>query len=246
MKTVIIIPARYKSTRFPGKPLANILGIPMIKWVANLSSMAIGKNNVYIATEDIRIFDYVSEEGFNAIMTSNKHETGTDRVAEAIENINADIFINVQGDEPLVDPKDILAIKKMKEKNFNKVINGFCFISKNENSKCINIPKVVTTEKNLMVYMSRNPLPGYKNSENAPANYKKQVCIYAFSRNELMAFKNFGRKSVLESHEDIEILRFLELNIPVLMVKTKSGSLAVDVPEDIPPVENALKNIHNL
>jgi 3-deoxy-manno-octulosonate cytidylyltransferase (CMP-KDO synthetase) len=92
--------------------------------------------------------------------------------------------------------------------------------------------------------MSRCALPGFKDAKNAPERYKKQVCIYAFTRDELLAFRNFGRKSELEFSEDIEILRFLELNIPIFMVETAGGSLAVDVPEDIAPVENALKRVH--
>jgi 3-deoxy-manno-octulosonate cytidylyltransferase (CMP-KDO synthetase) len=97
-----------------------------------------------------------------------------------------------------------------------------------------------------MVYMSRRALPGFKDARNAPTHYKKQVCIYAFNRDELRAFKNFGRKSELEMCEDIEILRFLELGKKILMVETKGGSLAVDVPEDVSPVEAALKRLHGL
>ena len=94
--------------------------------------------------------------------------------------------------------------------------------------------------------MSRRSIPGFKEAHKAPKSYKKQVCIYAFNREELRAFRDFGRKSALEACEDIEILRFLELDKKIIMVETKGGTLAVDVPEDVGPVENALKVLHKL
>ena len=100
MRSVVIIPARYKSSRFPGKPLINLLGKPMVLWVAELSARAVGKENVYIATDDKRISKVVVDASFNTIMTSDKCFTGTDRLAEAAKQISADIYINVQGDEP--------------------------------------------------------------------------------------------------------------------------------------------------
>ena len=246
MQTVVVIPARYKSSRFPGKPLVPLLGKPMILWVAELSAKAVGQENVFVATEDSRIFDLIESTGFNAVMTSEQALTGTDRLAEAVEQIDSDIYINVQGDEPLVIPSDILKIRDQKLEHMGSVINGYCWISDQEDPENVNIPKVITNEAGKLVYMSRKALPGYKDSQNAPSNYKKQVCIYAFTKQELLAFKNFGRKSRLEYCEDIEILRYFELNVPIFMVETRGGSLAVDIPEDIAPVEAALKRIHGL
>ncbi len=243
MRTVVVIPARYNSSRFPGKPLVKLLDKPMIIWVAEIAEKAIGKENVYIATDDKRIADVANENGYATVMTSNVALTGTDRLAEASKQIDADIFINVQGDEPLVDPNDILKIRDQKIQFMDQVINGFCWLSEYEDPNNINIPKVITNEKNQLIYMSRNPLPGYKDHKNAPKRYKKQVCIYAFTKSELLSFFDFGRKSELEHHEDIEILRFLELGKIVKMVETKPGSLAVDVPEDVQPIEKALRKI---
>jgi len=242
MKSCVIIPARFKSTRFPGKPLVPLLGKPMILWVAELSAIAVGISNVHIATEDNRIKEVVEKSGFNVIMTSEGALTGTDRLAEASDKVKADIYINVQGDEPLVDPKDIINIRDNKIKNINSIINGFCWISKEEDPKNTNIPKLITNERNELIYMSRLAIPGFKNDKFRPSKYKKQVCIYAFTKEELDAFRKFGRKSILEQLEDIELLRFLELNKKILMIETKSGSLAIDVPKDIPNVENALRN----
>lgn len=243
MRSVVVIPARFSSSRFPGKPLVKLLGKPMILWVAELSSKAVGSENVYIATEDQRIVDIVSEAGYQSIMTSDEALTGTDRLAEAAEQIDADIYINVQGDEPLANPNDIIKIRDEKIKNIHSIINGFSWISIDESPNNINIPKVITTESNDLVYMSRMALPGYKDKKNAPLAYKKQVCIYAFTKQELKDFYSFGRKSHLENSEDIEILRFLELNKNIKMIETEPGSLAVDVPEDIASVEEALKTL---
>lgn len=241
MRSCVIIPARFASSRFPGKPLVSLLGKPMILWVAELSASAVGKEHVYIATEDSRIADVVQSEGFSAIMTSNGALTGTDRLAEAAEMIDYDIYINVQGDEPLVDPDDIRRCVSMKQKYFDAVINGYCWISSEEDPASVNIPKVITNESDELVYMSRSPLPAYKEIEKAPDRYKKQVCIYGFSRKQLQDFRNFGRKSCLEHSEDIEILRFFELDHRVLMYECEPGSLAIDVPEDVSKVEAVMR-----
>lgn len=241
MRSVVLIPARFGSSRYPGKPLVNLLGKPMILWVAELSEKAVGKNNVYVATEDSRIAEVVQAAGYQAVMTTDDALTGTDRLAQAAEQIEADIYINVQGDEPLVDPLDIIKIRDEKEKTPEYIINGFSWVSEGEDPHSVNIPKVITTENNEMIYMSRVALPGYKDEKYAPKRYKKQVCIYAFTKQELLDFKAFGRKSELEYSEDIEILRFLELGRKIRMVETKPGSLAVDIPEDVEKVEKALR-----
>ncbi|MDA8946772.1 3-deoxy-manno-octulosonate cytidylyltransferase [Luminiphilus sp.] len=241
MRAVVIIPARFASSRFPGKPLVHLLAKPMILWVAELSAESVGFENVYVATEDKRIAEVVLAAGFQVIMTSERALTGTDRLAEAAANIEADIFINVQGDEPLVNPSDIARICDVKAANMDAVVNCYSWLSDEENPKNVNLPKVITNEANELIYMSRTALPGHKDPDNAPARYKKQVCIYAFTADELEAFRNFGRKSELEQFEDIEILRFLEFGKRVLMIEAQEGSLAVDVPEDVAGVEAALK-----
>lgn len=245
MRSVVIIPARYGSSRYPGKPLVPLLGKPMILWVAELSARAVGADNVYVATEDERIATAVEDAGFRAVMTTDDVLTGTDRLAQASEKIEADIYLNVQGDEPLVDPEDILKVRDAKLVHMDDVINGFSWISEQEDPHSLNIPKVITNECNELVYMSRVALPGFKDAKHEPKRYKKQVCIYAFTHNELATFHAFGRKSALEQCEDIEILRFLELGKTIRMVETQPGSLAVDIPEDVVDVEVALKMNNN-
>lgn len=215
----------------------------MISWVAELSAKAVGRENVYIATDDDRIASIAKSAKFQVVMTSEWALTGTDRVAEAAEKVDADIYLNVQGDEPLVDPLDIVKVRDAKLQLPDQVINSFTWISEEEDPNSVNIPKVLTNEKNQLVYMSRVALPGYKDPRNAPAEYKKQVCIYAFTLGELMAFRSFGRKSSLEASEDIEILRFFELGKKIYMVEASGGSLAVDVPEDVARVETAMRKL---
>lgn len=240
MRSVVMIPARYGSSRYPGKPLVPLLGKPMILWVAELCARAVGAENVFVATEDHRIARVVEEAGFQAVMTTDDALTGTDRLAQAAEEVLADIYINVQGDEPLVNPDDIIEVLKAKAENMNDVINGFSWIGEEEDPGSVNIPKVITNERDELVYMSRVALPGFKDAKCAPKRYKKQVCIYAFTREELRSFRSFGRKSELEFSEDIEILRFLEMGKTIKMVETRPGSLAVDVPDDVGKVEAAL------
>ncbi len=241
MKTIVIIPARYKSSRFPGKPLIRLLGKPMILWVADLCSTAIGKENVFVATDDNEISNTITKEGYKAIMTSKDCLTGTDRLAEAAKKIKADIYVNVQGDEPLVNPKDIINIIEEKKKYYNEVINGYTIIGKDENPDSVSKPKVIFTEDKRLIYISRKTLPGFKEKQNEPNVYYKQVCIYAFNREELIEFGDYGRKSMLEKSEDIEILRFLEWGKSIRFVKTSPGSLAVDEPKDVKKVEAFLR-----
>jgi 3-deoxy-manno-octulosonate cytidylyltransferase (CMP-KDO synthetase) len=246
LKVCVIIPARFESSRFPGKPLVKLNKIPMVVRVAQLSSKAVGKNNVFVATDDIRIVKEVELSGFKAIITSSSALTGTDRVAEAATQLNYDIYINVQGDEPLLDFNDIIKCIDLKVKFPKHIINGYTEISEQENPESVNIPKVITNEKNFLVYMSRKSLPGFKEIKNKPKFFKKQVCIYGFNKQQLFDFNSFGNKSVLEHSEDIEILRFFEFDYKILMYECQSGSLAVDTPEDIAKVEQVLKENENL
>ncbi len=239
MRTVIIIPARFHSSRFPGKPLANILGKPLVEWVAELSSIAVGKENVYVATDDQRIESFVKSINVNCIMTSYDHLTGTDRVAEASNYVEADIYVNVQGDEPLVNPNDIKKIINEKVNSGKDVIKGYCVLTDFENPENVNIPKIIFSDNGYLVYASRSVIPGSK--KKIEKKIYKAGCIYAFDKNNLNDFLSYGKKSKLEEVEDIEILRFLELGTNVKMVETEGNSLAVDIPSDIYEIEKFLK-----
>lgn len=246
-KSVIgIIPARFKSTRLPGKPLINLLGKPMIIWVAEIASKALGIDNVYVATDDNRISSIVNQYGFKSIMTSECHETGTDRLAEVARTIKADYYINIQGDEPTIDPNDIIKVVEEKKHYPDHIINAYTELADNEDPYNENIPKVIVNESNDLVYMSRLPIPGFKDIKNKPLKYFKQVCIYAFTSEELEAFHLFGRKSIIEKSEDIEILRFFDLKMPIKMIGVDKGTYAVDRIEDIALVESKLLDMNRL
>jgi|TARA_Y100000310_G_scaffold340266_1_gene435409 3-deoxy-manno-octulosonate cytidylyltransferase (CMP-KDO synthetase) len=242
LKAVIIIPARYNSSRFSGKPLKKILNKEMIIWVAEVCERALGKKLVYVATDDDRIHTKVRKFGFQTVHTSKFCLTGTDRVAEASKKINSKIYINVQGDEPLIKPQDIQSILNAKLKYPNHVICGYTDISMNENPLSKNIPKVVFNEKKELIYMSRSLIPACKEMNlSIKKKYFKQVCIYAFNKFELNKYYSYKRKSTIEKLEDIEILRFFDLNKKIKMIKITSGNIAVDEKDDINKIEKLLK-----
>ena len=235
----IVIPARYESSRFPGKPLTIIDGKPMIQHVWERCCRAVDKELVYIATDNIKIANAVTEFGGKFIMTSSQCLTGTDRLAEANEVLNCDFIINVQGDEPLIDPKDIVTVINEYTRLPNRVINAMSLIEDEDEFRSPNIPKVVVSSSNRLMYMSRSPVPITKTGGFA-FGYK-QVCIYAFSKEHLRFFMAHAEKSKVEEVEDIEILRFIESDISVQMVEEASSSIAVDIPEDVNKVISKIK-----
>ena len=160
MKKIIIIPARYGSSRYKGKPLVKILNREMILRVADICSDVVGRENLYVATDNNKISKLVRDNNYKVVMTSTRCLTGTDRVAEASKKINSKIYINVQGDEPTINPKDIKTIIKAKIKYPNYVICGYDKVHKFENPKSLNLPKVVINDKQELVYISRSLIPG--------------------------------------------------------------------------------------
>ena len=232
----IVIPARYKSSRFPGKPIVDIDGTPMIIRVADIASQVVPKENIYIATEDERIAKVVDDYDYKVILTSDNCLTGTDRVCEAAQEINSDIIINIQGDEPLLDPDDIQKVIDEKLKYPDSIINCMSRFDSTEATNR-NIPKVVSNFNNNLVYMSRSAIPGTKEGHSKLVH--KQICIYAFTKDELDKFYQYGLKhgkTPLEWSEDIEILRFIELGINIRMIETFGTTQAVDIPEDVDKV----------
>ena len=239
MKTSIIIPARYGSSRYRGKPLVKILGREMILRVADICKK-IKNVRVFIATDSKKIANVAEKNGYDYIMTSKNCLTGTDRVAEASKKIKSEIFINVQGDEPTISPRDIQKIMNTKKKFPNHVICGYDKIHNFESPKNINLPKVVVNSKDELIYISRALVPGTK-KKNKNINYFKQVCIYAFNKKQLKKFHLKRRKSIIEKIEDIEILRFFEMDEKIKMVKLNSNSVAVDEMRDVKKAEKLLK-----
>lgn len=239
MKIVLVIPARFKSSRLPGKPLVEILGKSMISRVYEQCVKAMSSNFVYVATDNDVIIEHCKERNINVILTNDNCLTGTDRVAEFSKIIDADYYINVQGDEPLIDPEDIIKIKDEIINSKGKILNGYCSIKKEENYRSVGIPKVVFRKDKRLLYMSRAGIPANKEGK---FNFGyRQVCVYAFPKKALTDFYNYGKKTEFEKEEDIEILRFLEIGYDVKMIELSSSSIPVDYPEDIQKVINVLE-----
>ena len=237
----IIIPARFSSTRLPGKPLKKILGKEMIIRVADICSKTLNKRDVIIATDNFLIKKTCENYNFKSVLTPKKCKTGTDRVFFAAKKIKSDFYVNVQGDEPLIKPSDIKKIIEKKERFKNHIICGYCEVNFND-AKSKNIPKVVINNHSDLLYISRSLIPGTKkNKKTKKINYLKQVCIYAFNFKELKKFHSFYNKSLIENIEDIEILRFFDLKMPIKMVKVSNKSVSVDVKKDLEKVTRIIK-----
>ena len=242
MNCVLIIPARYKSSRFPGKPLTLIKGKSMIRHVYDQCLKAVPRDSIYVATEDRRIADHCKKNNIQFIMTSDECLTGTDRLCEVSKLVEADYYINIQGDEPLFNPIDIqnLIQELSKQKNLYDVYCGYCSIDSEDTFFSFNMPKVIFNKRKELIYISRAPIPSNKKNE-----FKKgfrQVCGYAFSKKSLEIF-DIKSKTYFESIEDIELLRFLELGVKVKMVEMSKKSIPVDLKEDIEKVLFALDNV---
>lgn len=242
MQYVIVIPARHASSRLPGKPLIDLDGTPMIIRTYRQCVQAAPAEQVLVATDNEEIRRSCEQAGIRTIMTSSRCLTGTDRVAEVAEQIEADTFINVQGDEPLFNPADLRLLIEAALASNNSVINGYCAISDEESFRNPGMPKVVFRPDGRLLYMSRASIPTTKLGEFRTA--WRQVCAYAFPRAALQAFAASSSKTPLEEVEDIEILRFLELGWEVRMLEMSSQSISVDTPEDVPRVERAIRSLH--
>jgi 3-deoxy-manno-octulosonate cytidylyltransferase (CMP-KDO synthetase) len=234
MEYIVVIPARYKSTRFPGKPLIDINGKSMLLRTYQQCLKAVDASLIFVATEDQRIVDHCKEFGMQVILTSDNCLTGTDRIAEVATMVHADYYINVQGDEPLFNPNDIVKIISLLKAYNGEVLNGYCAIDNERQYHSVSVPKVVFRPNGKLLYMSRSGIPGNKNSAFVKA--WRQVCIYAFPAVALKDFSSRTNKTILEAEEDIEILRFLELDYDVRMIELSNESIAIDNPEDVAEV----------
>src|SRR3989344_5856433 len=178
MKYIVIIPARYEASRLPGKLLIKIAGVPMIERTYRQCLKAVPNTHIIIATDDDRIRDHCEAIGANVVMTSTDCKTGTDRIASLLDSMDADVFINVQGDEPIFNPEDLLAIIAEAEKGEHDVINGYSPISDEEQFRSRYIPKMVFREDGTLMHTSRSPIPSDKKGTFRQA--WRQICVYSF------------------------------------------------------------------
>ncbi|MBI5747693.1 MAG: 3-deoxy-manno-octulosonate cytidylyltransferase [Nitrospinae bacterium] len=241
MKIIAIIPARYASTRFPGKPLASINGKPLIQHVWERVSKAQSLNRVIVATDDERIFKTVKEFGGEAEMTLQNHSTGTDRISEVAKRLKTDIIVNVQGDEPLIEP-DVIdeAVKPLMNNSEILMATLKTRIINNEELKDPNVVKVVTDRDDFALYFSRFPIPYVRDSGQEKYIYYKHIGIYVYKKDFLLKFAQM-RPTLLEEAEKLEQLRALENGYKIKVVETDYNSIGVDTPEDLERVKEILK-----
>ena len=245
MKIVAIIPARMDSSRFPGKPMKKINGLPMIQHVFNNVKKNKLLSNVIVATCDKIIFNFIKSINGEAIMTSKKHKRATDRCSEALKilekrkKIKYDIVVMVQGGEPMINPNMITeAVKPMMRNNKINVVNLISSIKNEKDFNDTNFIKVVHDKKYNAIYLSRAKIPFIKFKKNL--NIKKQVCIIPFRRDFLIKY-NSMKPTTLEKIESIDMLRIIENGYKLSLVKTKYFSHAVDTKKDLIRVEKYLK-----
>lgn len=242
LKMIGVLPARMGSSRFPGKPIAPILGLPMIEHVYRRTAMCSALSEVYVATCDHEIFDAVSNFGGKPIMTSAEHQRASDRVAEAVAGLEADIIVMVQGDEPMTYPEMIeQSVAPFREADADIVcVNLAAKIMTEEEFKDRNTIKVVMDEEGFAVYMSREPIPTRHLHDFKQISAFKQVCIIPFTHAGLDAFTRLS-PTPLEEAESIDMLRFIEHGYKVKMVVTSFSTHAVDTPADLIYVEKLMR-----
>ncbi len=246
MKTIAVIPARYASTRFPGKPLVNILGKSMIQRVYEQAKKAKTLDDVWVATDNQRIFDHVINFGGQVTMTSKQHQTGTDRCAEVYEQeqLDCEILLNIQGDEPFIQPEQIDLLVNFMQKNYAQYHVG-TLIKKINSLQLLqnpNLIKVVFNKNNKALYFSRQAIPFQRNYpvENWVDNhqYYKHIGLYAFQAALLPELAKLPPSS-LELAESLEQLRWMENGFDIGVVETHLETRSIDTKQDL---EEAIKN----
>ena len=247
MKVIAIIPARMESSRFFGKPLKKICGMPMIGHVYKRTKMCEKLSDVYVATCNEEIYDYIDSIDGKAVMTGNHHERASDRIAEALEyienesNDEVDVITMVQGDEPMIDPHMIdLGVSPLLKPSTFGVTNLMSVIASDKEWNDPNEVKVVVNKLGFAMYFSREPIPSSKKFTNNIKAFK-QVCIITFKRNDLI---NYCRLSPtpLEIIESVDMNRLLEYNHSIKMILTDKSTYAVDTLDDLKLVEKLLVN----
>jgi len=250
MKIVAVIPARWQSTRLKGKVLADINGKPMVRHVWERVKQAHEVDDVIVAVDKDKVFKAVESFGGKAVYTSPEQPSGTDRIAEAVNEIDADVVINVQSDEPMVHPMMIDELARVFE--YEKDVDMATIIKRIHTKEEINDPnvvKVVVDRKGFALYFSRSPIPHIRDKstgavtvEDISGRYFKHIGIYAYTKDFLYTYTNLP-KSVLEEEEKLEQLRVLEHGYRIKTVETRYDSIGVDTSEDLEKVRDLMARI---
>ena len=243
MKIITVIPARYQSQRFNGKPLAMIAGKPMIQHVFQKAKACPEVDEIYVATDDKRIYECVHGFDGTAIMTNENHQSGTDRIAEAIESINLadqDIVVNIQGDQPIFHPSMLSDLIQALLKNPTIPMSTLMYkIRDDKELHDTNKVKVVVDINGCALYFSRSPIPFCRDEKSNKTFHYKHLGMYAYRKEFLLAFTKLSY-GILEHAEKLEQLRVLEHGFKIKVVETIFNSIEVDTPEDIKRVEQNL------
>jgi 3-deoxy-manno-octulosonate cytidylyltransferase (CMP-KDO synthetase) len=240
-KVVIVIPARYGSTRLPGKPLVSLAGKPMIQRVYERAKLARRADRVIVATDDDRVVEAVQEFGGEVRMTRHDHRTGTERVAEVAAHEPGDIFVNVQGDEPLLDPQAVdTAVEALLDDELATVATVATPIKTPGDIMDPNVCKVVLDFDENALYFSRAPIPWVRDTGgHVQARHLKHLGLYAFRRDALLEYPTLPQGE-LERIEQLEQLRWLENGWKIRVAEVQHDAVSVDVPEDVTRVEKLL------
>ncbi|QYJ67906.1 3-deoxy-manno-octulosonate cytidylyltransferase [Flavobacterium litorale] len=234
MKIIAVIPARYASTRFPAKLMQDLAGKTVIMRTYEAAVKTNLFNDVFVVTDSDIIFKEITTNGGKAIMSIKEHESGSDRIAEAVEHMDVDIVVNVQGDEPFINKEplaELLEVFKTDTAREIDLASLMLHITDNEAIENPNNVKVVIDQKHFALYFSRSVIP-YPRDTNAGVRYFKHIGIYAFRKHALLDFYNLPMQS-LEASEKLEQLRYLEYGKKIKMVETAHIGIGIDTPEDL-------------
>jgi 3-deoxy-manno-octulosonate cytidylyltransferase (CMP-KDO synthetase) len=237
MNIVAVIPARYAATRFPGKLMQMLGKKPIIRHVYD-NTVATGLfKDAFVVTDSEIIYKEIKENGGKAIMSKKEHESGSDRIAEAVAKMNVDVIVNVQGDEPFIKKEPLEKLVRLFDDPGVHVASLMRKISKEEAGNPNNV-KVVTDKSGYALYFSRSVIP-YQRDENANVGYFLHVGVYAYTKDVLMNFTKWPQSS-LEKIEKLEQLRYLENGIKIKMAETYYNNIAIDTPEDLERAKSSL------
>ncbi|MCK0144970.1 3-deoxy-manno-octulosonate cytidylyltransferase [Arenibacter sp. F26102] len=242
MKIIAMIPARYAASRFPGKLMQDLQGKPVIQRTYEAAVNTGLFQEVYVVTDSTTIYDTIKKVGGKAIMSIKQHECGSDRIAEAVEDMDVDIIVNVQGDEPFTDRESLASVIEVFKDDVNKEIDLASLMTRISDWVEINDPntvKVIVDNQNFALYFSRAPIP-YPRSRELDIPYFKHKGIYAFRKSALMDFQRLPML-ILEATEKIEAIRYLEYGKKIKMVETNVSGIEIDTPEDLEKAKKVWK-----
>jgi 3-deoxy-manno-octulosonate cytidylyltransferase (CMP-KDO synthetase) len=243
LKIIAMIPARYEAIRFPGKLMKDLNGKTVIRRTYEAAVDTHLFNDVYVVTDSDVIYDEIIQYGGKAILSKKEHECGSDRIAEAVEDMDVDIVVNVQGDEPLIDRESLGKLLEVFKDDDEQAIDLASLKTPMTDSDEITNPnnvKVITNKDNLALYFSRFPLP-YPRDTTTGVTYFKHIGVYAFRKQALMDFYNLPMLQ-LEATEKIECIRYLEYGKSIMMVETDFKGIGIDTPEDLEKAKKLFKD----